>query len=583
MGLSITDGDRTSIREPGNPWGPDGWPRGLKQRPETVLGTELQDVLAATWIAGGGDGLGSPDGASGVAGFNNRSVGVPFRQYRDWTAGGEGGAPAGVPGTGGAARVVFADSSFALGGAGGGERDSVTLQGEAQGGAGGQGGMGGAGGNTAADSVTTRNALPGYSDTPVEVRSTFGGLPAKGGTGGQGGKATALGTDLILAEGDLALALRLHARGGAGGEGGDGGRGGNGDLAGGRPGAAGGAGGEGGDAFLKLAGLTALGITGLDLVLDLAATGGAGGDGGAGGHGGEGAFSDIALTRTIINEFAVVTASTTETQVVIGAGGAGGQGGQGGDARAVLAGLDLRLGDAADSVAIRIAVTAGAGGQGGEGAPPVEAGPVTLGDGTPFVETRTYAETLGGADGAAGSDGRGALRVVDNDILLGGGDDALVLDLRRGPGVGLAFEGNRFDGGDGVDAIAVTAERKPIIFDLVAQRLVIAGRDGAELAGFEVITGGAGNDRFLVGAAPVTLTGGGGADTFDLGAGPATATVTDFDGAGGDRLRVAGQDAVALVAAARDTAEGVAIELGAVSLLLFGLTTAGLEESWFLA
>lgn len=584
MRASITDGDRTSIRtEPGNPGGRDGWPRGVSQRTDTVLGTDLEDVLAATWIAGGGDGLGAPDGSSGYSGYVSRTVAVPFRQFVDWTAGGNAWVPSGAPGNGGAGRVVYGDLSFALGGNGAEGRDSVMLRAEARGGQAGAGGMGGAGGNTAADSVTTRNALPGYSDTPVEVRSTLGGLAAMGGMGGKGGKAAALGRDLDLAEGALAFSLGLHARAGEGGDGGAGGRGGNGDLAGGRPGAAGGNGGEGGDAYLKFAGLTALGITGLDLVLHLAATGGDGGKGAAGGRGGEGVYADIAQTRDVINNVAVVTASATETQVAVGAGGAGGQGGRGGDARAVVTGLDLRLGDAADSVAIRIAVTAGEGGKGGEGAPPVEAGTVMIGDGTPFVETRTYAASPGGADGAEGSGGRGALRLIGNEIHLGGGDDALRLDLERGPGVGLVFMGNRFDGGEGEDAITVGAERKPIVFDLIEERLVIAGRDGARLFNFERITGGAGDDVFVIGGAPVTLTGGDGADLFDFGRRSGTASVTDFDGAGGDRLLVEGQNSTTLIAAAQDTAEGVAIDLGGVSLRLLGLTKAGLDEGWFLA
>ena len=71
-----------------------------------------------------------------------------------------------------------------------------------------------------------------------------------------------------------------------------------------------------------------------------------------------------------------------------------------------------------------------------------------------------------------------------------------------------------FDGGEGDDTLDYSSATGNLVVDLAggtAQGQEI-GTD--TIAGFECVAGGDGNDRFVVGEAPVTLSGGGGENEF---------------------------------------------------------------------
>ncbi|KQT13244.1 hypothetical protein ASG40_19825 [Methylobacterium sp. Leaf399] len=132
----------------------------------------------------------------------------------------------------------------------------------------------------------------------------------------------------------------------------------------------------------------------------------------------------------------------------------------------------------------------------------------------------------GGADGDTLSDGTGS------DTVLGGGGDDVIVVVADG-------EDDRFDGGDGTDALDLSATKSGVAVDLVAGTVVgrETGRDtiaSVEVvvagSGADVLTGSEASETLLGGAGRDRVAGGGGSDHLDGGADDDAL----IDGAGSD-------------------------------------------------
>jgi Ca2+-binding RTX toxin-like protein len=133
------------------------------------------------------------------------------------------------------------------------------------------------------------------------------------------------------------------------------------------------------------------------------------------------------------------------------------------------------------------------------------------------------ADALTGSDdadqlyGSAGDDvlrdGKGS-----DEIHAGADDDTVVATLDA--------QDDCFDGGAGSDTLDYSSATGNLVVDLVAG--TAQGQDiGTDtIAGFECVAGGDGNDRFVIGEAPVTLSGGGGENEFVFTA-PASALASE--------------------------------------------------------
>lgn len=557
------------------------------------------DVTLARSAAGGAGGNGGAGGSGAAAELLSVEEIVEFgaffsrttiSTYDDPGAGADGAEGA----EGGRADARLWNLSVAL--AGGDAPGVVSVTTAATGGAGGGGGAGGAGGEAPGSSLSA--LLAASQQLLFRDISPMGGAAGRGGDGGAGAEGRAVQAGITLRGDDLLLSLDASATGGAGGSGGRGGAGGlggagevtptsppvdPGDVP---PGGDGGAGGAGGVAFARLTGLD-LGATGaLDLTITLAATGGDGGDGGAAGPAGLGR-ARISETNQV-----AVGQSYSSVRLTPGEGGAGGDGGRAGDASARLLDSTIHGGDGADTVLLRLTATGGTGGAGGAGSPAVaEDSVIVVTNG--LSESTVTAGAEAGPDGADGAHGDAFVLLRNVTVELGGGDDALRLELlATGPGANrVVVRDSVFDGGEGWDSISFGAGRagEATVFVDVGAGTVRFTRPGAPatvLSGFEEFVGTGGNDRFRDGAGDQTYSGGGSDDLF----------VFFARNPGHDRILDAGEgDVVALrgfgarldsfaevLGAAADVSGGVLITTGAASSVwLGGVSVAALTADMF--
>jgi Ca2+-binding RTX toxin-like protein len=160
----------------------------------------------------------------------------------------------------------------------------------------------------------------------------------------------------------------------------------------------------------------------------------------------------------------------------------------------------------------------------------------------------------GGADDLLGGDGNDTLRGDGGDDLLDGGagsDWAYYDSAPAGVTVSLALAGAQNTGAAGIDTL-VAIERllgSPLADTLSGNAAANSLNGGA---GNDTLSGGQGNDTLTGGTGVDHLQGGGGADRFDFNAvaesGPLNADpdrVVDFSSADGDRIDLAGIDAIA--------------------------------------
>lgn len=146
-----------------------------------------------------------------------------------------------------------------------------------------------------------------------------------------------------------------------------------------------------------------------------------------------------------------------------------------------------------------------------------------------------------GDDRLYGGDGDDVIRDgAGSDIVLGSaGDDHVIAALDAADDI--------YDGGEGHDTLYYSAATRALEIDLVNG---IAG--GVEIgndtiSGFETVFGGAGDDHFIIGGAPVTVGGGGGENIFEFTSPPPDEAsehlafeILDFKV--GDRIRMSKYD-----------------------------------------
>lgn len=548
------------------------------------LGDAGGDQVRYDHTANGGRGGSGGNGGSGAVAqptvVNSSGPGFQLTSVT-YDQPGDGGT-AGPGGAGGRGNVVFGTLDADLAG-GTAAQNGLALTARANGGAGGAGGTSGAGGDSSytADwqTITTSSAfISTYSQ-----QGTAGGVAPDGAAGGRGGNALAAFRTIEATGENMLVGLIGFATGGAGGNAGSGSRGGSGSV--GAVGGDGGRGGDGGTALAEVAGLTAAATSlatasGLNLTIQLAATGGAGGQGGSGGASGLGTVSDIDTIDGVTDRL--------ETRTYAGAG-EGGNGGKGGAATARVADASILGSEVADTVALRLTATGGAGGVGGAGAAGVAS--ETIGAGTTSVTL--IAGTPPGMPGAQGATGRALVEVLNTSISLGGGNDTLTLDLQATTAGGrVTFSGNLLAGGLGQDRLVLgdgSAGEPSAILDLAlgTLRLGAAPAVANQVSGFEVFVGTRGNDRFVDGLGDQDYTGGLGSDRFIFNAArPGQDVVRGL--AAEDRLVLKGygpalNSFAEVEAATVDTAQGALITLGpGSSLLLAGVAKASLTADMIL-
>jgi Ca2+-binding RTX toxin-like protein len=117
------------------------------------------------------------------------------------------------------------------------------------------------------------------------------------------------------------------------------------------------------------------------------------------------------------------------------------------------------------------------------------------------------------------------------DTLLGGGGSDTI-DGGRG--------NDTLDGGAGIDTLDYSYSTAAVRVDLKAG--VASGADiGLDtISGFEQVAGGAGNDLFIAGMAPVAIAGGAGEDSYSVDGPNADVQIVDF--AVGDRIQTHGYE-----------------------------------------
>jgi hypothetical protein len=548
---------------------------------QSFLGDAGADRVSISRTATGGTGGTGGNGGIAASGQSTTvfSSGPGFtRTDVTWDAPGDGGS-GGRGGAGGRGEVRFAALDFALDGGAAGQ-NVVLLSGSAFGGRGGQGGSAGGGGVAGWDVTSVAN----FGSGPSGSSQVFAVVGAPAGQAGasQDGRAGRVGTvdftDIAMTGENVRLVLDGTARGGAGGGSGAGAPAGRGSEA--ANGSNGGDGGRGGDGTASVTGLVMDVTGGLSLLLTLTGQGGTG----AGGNSGGAAGWD--RTVSAASQDGVGESVTTTTYAINGAGGDGGNGGNG---TARLRDSAFTGSDADDTVNIQLIAIGGQGGNGNFGGPAVANSDTSTG--TTFVFRDIVNGTPAGATGSDGTAGRAQAVLTGNEIMLGGGNDTVLLRLSAtGEGATqVVVAGNVFDGGAGTDRITVggqVAADRPVVFDLAGERLRVDGGTWNTMTGFETFHGGSANDRFLDGTGNQTYRGFVGADRFEFRAGQAGDDRIDaFQADDVVRLRGFGPalDSFAeVLAVATQAANGVLIQTSATSsVLLAGLTLAQLAADDF--
>ncbi len=553
---------------------------------QTLTGDVGDDLVLITLAAEGGPGGAGGSGGSGrfaentvVTQFGPTSTST-FNTYGGNGDGGNGGRGA-VGGAGDAilSRVVL----DLLGVPGGADLALLSLQGV--GGAGGNGGGGGfgrpsSGVGVSIDQIGVPNAF--YTNY-TETNASPGGLSGNGGASGRGGRGLTAFDDMTVTGETLNLQLRGLAAGGDGAAGPTAvAHAAGGTVVDGRDGRDGAAGGVAQARATNLA-VTATGE--LDLWITLSAVGG------WGGGGGNGADPVARQNFNVVLTNGVGTSTVTDDY---GAAGRGGHGGAGGAAVAAVTGAVITGSARDDVVAIDLRATGGEGGGGGSGGRGVESSLVLSGNPGQILSTVAVNGTPAGADGRDGLDGAATVRLTDNTIGLGEGDDRLdLLLLADGSGARtVTVARNLFDGGQGTDTLSIgnsfSAGQPEVTFNVFAGTFRVGAAGSNAMVGFEEFAGGLGDDLFIDGAGDQGYRGGFGADRFQFVAGrDGNDTVRDFDPFD-DVIQLRGfgpvlNDFADVLAAATQVAGGVRIQTSATSsVLLTGLRIADLEANDFL-
>jgi hypothetical protein len=579
-GAAGVDGaDGTSEERPGGMGGEggEGGSAILGWSTQTFLGDGGADLFSITRTTVGGDGGSGGTGGRGAnAEFATETIvdGANVTTNILYDIPGFAGA-AGNAGAAGTAQSRFTHLIFDL--RPGASGDTITLNGSARGGNGLGGGSGNSGGFSGIDfaSFTTLSGPP-ISFAATNQTGSAGGLSTIGKAGASGADARTAFTDIAVQGGRIELSLTGSATGGNGGNGGRGGDGANGSE--GTQGQDGGDGGNGGDGRAEVRGLTLSGAGETRVIIELSARGGDGGTGGRGGEAGNGTTTAITTTDD-------VTSGTTD--IAYAATGSGGQGGHGGDGVARLIDSSITGSGQPDFVTIRLSAFGSNGGSGAIGGAEV---PTSMTDLEGIVIN--VAGTAAGDTGMAGSAGDARAIIRNVSIDLGDGSDVLTLALQAsGPGSnGVTVTGSTFAGGLGNDTLILgdgSPTRPAAVVDVDAGTLRL-GRGGANvLTGFESITGGGADDRFIDGTGNQTYAGGGGADLFVFLPGRT----------GDDRINGFGSDDIVrlqgfgptlnsfaeVLAATSDTAQGALLRMAPdKTVLIAGVVKASLASDDFL-
>jgi hypothetical protein len=355
----------------------------------TTEGARAYGVFAQSVGGGGGDGGFAGALTGGLSSTDNIAIGV--------SVGGSGGSA-------GIGRDVYVTNNGKVGTTGDG---ATAVFAQSVGGGGGTGGM------------AVSAALGGAKSKNISL--AFGG---SGGGGGKGGDVHVTSTDLVVTEGDDAIAIFAQSVGGGGG-------------AGGAAGALAMSGGESTNLAMNMGGSGATGSIGGDVTVDNSGTVVTHGEqshgifaesiGGGGGHGGMAGIDENQWSDYMAGGAGTVSLGSGSNNISVALGGAGGTGNDGGVVKVTNSGVVATTGES-QANAIHAQSIGGGGG---------DAGVSTAASGS-FGQGRngTYAIALGGTGGAAG-DGK-LVQVFNSGSLstVGGNATGIVAQSVGGGGGG---------------------------------------------------------------------------------------------------------------------------------------------------
>ena len=371
-----------------------------------------------------------------------------------------------------------------------------------------------------------------------------GGFGGHAGAGGAGQTALARVANLTTLTVSPST-LYLNSRGGLGGTGGNGG-GGDGSTNQGR-GGDGGAAGQSGDSIAEVVQSSFTTVTGLTLIAVCQAAGQAGQGGSAAnvnavaGPGGAGANSGTARVSILETAFygidnITLTAQGSYSSTGASGGVVGNSNTTAGTALAEIAGSVFTMrgqftllmsaygGGGLNGADTFSAIPPGAGANAGAAVASLRnsifAG--TSGDSTVDIAIRAVA-ALGGVGGrgsngvlgANGLNGQATVAMTGNTFDLGAGNDNLTFNFTFKAGDSLTITGNILRGGEGYDVLTFTRDQD----NTPGPGFTFNYADQAEVSGFELVRGGAGNDTIRAGAGNDTIDGMDGNDFMDGGAG----------------------------------------------------------------
>jgi hypothetical protein len=382
-----TIGISASIGGAGGSAGDAGIVRVTTDGVTTTDGARAYGVFAQSVGGGGGDGGFAGALAGGLSSTDNIAIGVSI--------GGSGGSA-------GIGRDVYVTNNGKVGTTGDG---ATAVFAQSVGGGGGTGGM------------AVSAALGGAKSKNISL--AFGG---SGGGGGRGGDVHVDSTDLVVTEGDDAIAIFAQSVGGGGG-------------AGGAAGALAVSGGESTNLAMNMGGSGATGSIGGDVTVTNSGTVVTHGEqshgifaesiGGGGGHGGMAGIDENQWSDYMAGGAGTVSLGSNSNNISVALGGAGGTGNDGGIVKVTNSGVVTTTGE---SQANAIYAQSIGGGGGDAGVSTAASG--SFGQGT----NGTYAIALGGSGGAAG-DGK-LVQVINSGSLstVGGNATGIVAQSVGGGG-----------------------------------------------------------------------------------------------------------------------------------------------------